>query len=211
LKLIQDLPDFLDKSISVIFAPSRNEHGDHKSCHSGVNSRAEHSDPNAKTKKCVKKRPPDPEEVGDCESQDEKNADHQVAPDDLFGVEESDNDYCPEVIGNGKSRKKDPEADRQLPTEYRNGPQSKGDIGGHGYAPAVCRGSAAIEDKKDGAGEEHPTQGGKNREKSTLGGRKFAHENFSFDLQAHDKNEKGHETVIDPVDKRLGNAEFTKR
>ena len=163
MELIQDFPDFLDESISVIFAPSRNEHGDHKSCHSGVNSGAEHSNPNAKTKKGIEERPPDPKEVGDNKSQDEKNADNQVAPDDLFGVEESDNDYCSQVVCNGKSRKKDSEADRQLPTEHGNGPQSKGDIGGHGYAPAICRGSATIEHKIDGAGEEHPTQGSNNR------------------------------------------------
>jgi DNA replication initiation complex subunit (GINS family) len=98
VELIQDFPDFFDESISVIFAPSRNEHGDHKSCHSGVNSRAEHSNPNAKTKKGIEERPPDPKEVGDNKSQDEKNADNEVAPDDLFGVEESDNDYCSQVV-----------------------------------------------------------------------------------------------------------------
>jgi len=76
VELIQDFPDFLDESISVIFAPSRNEHGDHKSCHSGVNSGAEHSNPNAKTKKGIEERPPDPKEIGDNKSQDEKNADN---------------------------------------------------------------------------------------------------------------------------------------
>ena len=73
----------------------------------------------------------------------------------------------------------------------------------------MCHRGAAVEDKIDECGEDHAHDGGSHGERDLAQVAQLATDELPLELQSYDKEEHGHQAVVDPVLKREVEAGLT--
>ena len=80
-------------------------------------------------------------------------------------------------------------------------------VGRHGDRPTVGLLPAGGEREEDRGRQQHPAESGQHRKKGDPRLAQLPRHQLALDLEAHDEEEEGHQTVIDPVLKILGDGQ----
>jgi len=119
-------------------------------------------------------------------------------------VEQGDHQHSADVVDNSHRRQKDLEAGRHPAAEQRQDAQGKGDVRGHGNAPADLTGRPPGQEQEQQRRHGHAADGGHHRQQCLAQGIEFPDQDLPLDFQAHHEKENDHEPVVDPMAQRQG-------
>ena len=118
-------------------------------------------------------------------------------------VEDGDDQDGDDVVGDGERGEEHANAGRHAVTQKRQDAQRERDVGCRGNAPAAhgLR-VGGVEHQIDGDGRQNTADGGHDGQQRLTDVGQLAHRELVFHFQAHQKEEHGHEHVVDHVRKR---------
>ncbi len=133
----------------------------------------------------------------------EESADGQgeVAEVQILGVEDGDDSYGPDVVGDRQREQEQPRPARDPGSEEGQHTNREGDVGRHGDTPAPDRRLTGIEIDPyvDESREDHAAEGGHDGEGSCLGVAQVTVDHLTLDLEPDDEEEDRHQAVVDHV------------
>ncbi len=112
-------------------------------------------------------------------------------------VKDGDNEYGDDVVGNSKCRQKHFEAGGHPASKKCKDAQRKRNVGGHGNAPARGGRQSTVECRIDGNRHRNATDGCYYGQQCLSDIDKLAHCDLILDLKPHDKEEDGHQGIVD--------------
>ena len=137
----------------------------------------------------------------------EQSADRQgeVAQLQILGVEDRDDGYRPDVIGDRKRQQEQPRPARDPGSEEGHHTKGEGDVGRHWDSPAPDRRLTGIEIDPyvDESREDHAAEGSHDGECGCLGVAEVTVDHLTLYLEPDDEEEDRHEAVVDHVLKVL--------
>ena len=118
-------------------------------------------------------------------------------------VEDGDDQDGYDVVGNGERGEEHANAGRHAVAQKRQDAQRERDVGCRGNAPAAhSLRVGGVEHQIDGDGRQNAADGGHDGQQRLADVGQLAHRELVFHFQAHQKEEHGHEHVVDHVRKR---------
>ena len=139
----------------------------------------------------------------DPEEQDRGNErPHRKVP----GVRGRDHDERDEIVDHHDGQHERAEPVREARADEREHAERERGVGRHRSAPAVRRGTAAVQREEDGDRDEHAAETGQERQRGAATLAQLAHVELPSRLEADDEEEERHQAGVDPAAQVLGDA-----
>ena len=126
----------------------------------------------------------------------------------LAGVEHRNHDDRPQVVDNRQGHQKQLERHRHTLAQQSQHAESESNIRGHRDGPAAeCVRVILVDKPVDQCRYHHAANGRRAGQHHLRGLGQLAFEQFALDLQADQQKEQGHQAIVDPQQRRLGNLQ----
>jgi hypothetical protein len=152
---------------AIVAHPSagRRQQAEHHAGDGGVNPGGVHRQPDHRPHQEVERSPADTEQPHPAHAGDAERAQGERSPGELAAVADRNHQNGSDVIDDRERQHEDPQAVRDAPPQEGQAADDERGVGRHDRAPAVLAFSTQLEHQVQGRGNEHPTQGGRDRER----------------------------------------------
>ena len=164
-----------------------------------MNARLQEGIPSNETEHDIKRHKAHAQTAEQERRSDGQKSHEQGAEDEVGIVEQRDDDDSAEVIDDGERRQKDDEPQGSLPGRDGHDAERKSDIRGHRDAPAAKRRQADVDGRIEKGRHNHAAERRADGQQHRRGRAQLAVKELALDFEADDKEEHGHEAIINPV------------